>query len=136
MNLHDAIDQDKFIIDDRAFTDDEIQAMDIDALETLKMQIVKKISGLCAAVKEKQLECAQGRESASKEWHMRRVRALSINQRVLTYVNALLKRRFRMSRTTGDYFINKAKDILPRDVFNHILNDARQEMANAGISKP
>jgi hypothetical protein len=136
MNLYDAIDQDKFIIDDRTFTDDEIQAMDIDALETLKMQILKKINGLSAAVKEKQLECARGGESESKEWHMRRIRALSINQRVLTYVNVLLKRRLRMSRTTGDHFINKAKDILPRDVFDRILSDVRQEMANTGISNP
>jgi hypothetical protein len=32
MNLHDAIDQNKFIIDNRTLTDDEIQAMDVDAL--------------------------------------------------------------------------------------------------------
>jgi hypothetical protein len=133
MNLYDAIDQDKFIIDDRTITDDEIQAMDIDALETLKMQILKKINGLCAAVKEKQLECARGGESESKEWHMRRIRALSINQRVLTYVNSLIKKRIRKARSIGDCFMDQAKVLLPREDYEGILSGAYQEMKNRRI---
>jgi hypothetical protein len=128
MNLHDAIDQNKFIIDDRTFTDDEIQAMDIDALETLKMQIVKKITGLSASIKEKQIEYAHGGKSASKEWYMSRKLALSINQRVLTYINSLIKKRLRKARSIGDYFMDQAKASLPREAYENILTNAHNEM--------
>jgi hypothetical protein len=128
MNLHDAIDQNKFIIDNRTITDDEIQAMDIDALETLKMQIVKKITGLSASIKEKQIEYASGGKSASREWYMIRKSALSINQRVLTYINSLIKKRLRTNRNISDYFMSQAKVLLSRETFEHILNNARQEM--------
>jgi hypothetical protein len=135
MNLQDAIDQNKFIIEDRTFTDNEIQAMDIDALETLKMQIVKKITGLSASIKEKQIEYAKGGKSASKEWYMSRKNALSINQRVLTYVNSLIKKRFRTSRTISDYFMNQAKALLPREEFESILSNAHQKREAENASK-
>jgi hypothetical protein len=45
------------------------------------------------------------------------------------------EKRLRMNKTTGDHFMNKAKDILPLDVFKRILSDAHQEIANAGTSK-
>lgn len=128
MNLHDAIDQNKFIIDDQTLTDDEIQAMDIDALETLKMQIVKKITGLSASIKEKQIEYAQGGKSASKEWYMSRKHALSINQRVLTYVNSLIKKHLRKARSISDYFMDHARVSLPREEYDSILTSAHNEM--------
>jgi hypothetical protein len=128
MNLRDAIDQSKFIIDNRTFTDDEIQAMDIDALETLKMQIAKKINGLSVALKEKQIEYAQGGRSASKEWYMSRRLALSINQRVLTYVNSLIKKRLRTAKRISDYFMAQAKVSLPRESYESILTSAHHEM--------
>jgi hypothetical protein len=129
MNLYDAIDQNKFIIDGRTLADDEIQAMDIDALETLKMQIVKKIAGLSASIKEKQIEYAQGGKSASKEWRMSRKLALSINQRVLAYVNSLIKKRLRTSRSIGDYFMDEAKIFLKPNNYEAILKNARHEMS-------
>jgi hypothetical protein len=129
MNLHDAIDQNKFIIDNLTLTDDEIQAMDIDALETLKMQIVKKINGLSASIKEKQIEYASGGKSASKEWYMSRKSALSINQRVLTYVNSLIKKRYREARTISDYFMGQAKLFLKENDYETILINAQREMA-------
>jgi hypothetical protein len=128
MNLHDAIDQNKFIIDDRTFTDDEIQAMNIDELETLKMRIVKKITGLSASIKEKQIEYARGGKSASKEWYMNRKLALSINQRVLIYVNSLIKKRLRKARSIGDYFMDQAKASLSREAYENILTSAHNEM--------
>jgi hypothetical protein len=129
MNLRDAIDQDKFIIDDRTFTDAEIQAMDIDALETLKMQITKKITGLSAALKEKQIDYASYGKGTSKEWYMKRRHALSINQRVLTYVNFLTRKRLRRERSIGDCFMNQAKVLLRQNDFDAILKNARDEMA-------
>jgi hypothetical protein len=135
MNLYDVIDQSKFIIDGRTLTDDEIQAMDIDALETLKMQIVKKITGLSASIKEKQIEYAKGGKSASKEWYMNRKLALSINQRVLTYVNILIKKHLRKARSVGDYFMEQAKVCLPREKYESILTGAYNEMKTRGDGK-
>jgi hypothetical protein len=128
MNLYDAIDQNKFIIDDITFTDDEIQDMDIDALETLKIQILKKITGLSAAIKEKQIEYARGGNSASKEWYMNRRLALSINQRVLIYIKSLIKKRLRKARSISDYFMDQAKVNLPREEYESILTSAHNEM--------
>jgi hypothetical protein len=132
MNLHDAIDQNKFIIDNRTLTDDEIQAMDVDALETLKMQISKKINGLSASIKEKQIEYASEGKSASKEWYMRRMSALSINRRVQTYVNSLMKKRLRKTKSIGDYFMDQAKVALPREEYESILTNAHNEMKTMG----
>jgi hypothetical protein len=123
MNLRDAIDQNKFIIEGQTFTDDEIQAMDIDDLETLKMRITKKINGLSASI------YVGGGKSAPKDWYMSRRSALSINQRVLTYVNSLIKKRFREARSIGDYFMDEAKVFLRPKDFEDILKNARNEMA-------
>ncbi len=128
MNLHDAIDQYKFIIDDKTLTDDDILAMDLDELETLKMRITKKISSISASIKEKQIEYASGGESASKKWYMSRKNALSINQRVLTYINSLIKKHLRKSRTISDHFMEQAKVLLPHEEFESILSSAHQEM--------
>ena len=123
MNLHDAIDQSKFIIENRTLTDDELQAMDIDDLETLKLQIVKKITGLSASI------YAQRGKSASKEWYMNRRLALSINQRVLTYVNSLIKKRHRKARSISDYFMDEAKLFLKPKEYETILRNAHREMS-------
>jgi hypothetical protein len=129
MNLYDVIDQNKFFIDGLTLTDEEIQAMKAEALETLKMRITKKITGLSAAIKEKQIEYAQGGKSASKEWYMSRRSALSINQRVLTYVNSLIKQRRRSVKNFGDCFMDQAKAKLPREVFESILTGTYNEVA-------
>jgi hypothetical protein len=100
----------------------------IDTLETLKMRIVKKISGLSAAIKEKQIECDKWGTSISKEWYMSRRYALSINQRVLTYVNSLIKRHLRKARSIGDYFMDQAKASLPREEYESILTSAHSQM--------
>ena len=130
MNLNDVIDQNKFVIYGRELTDDDIQAMDIDELETLKMQINKRISGLSASIKEKQIEYANDGISASKEWYMSRKYALSINQRVLTYVNSLVRKRLRAGRSISDYFMDQAKTYLSPKEYGNILNNAHKEMGN------
>jgi hypothetical protein len=52
MTLRDAIDKDQFIIEKVCYLDEELKVMSLDELETLKMQITKKISGLSLALKE------------------------------------------------------------------------------------
>ena len=128
MNLRDAIDKDVFMIDDDRYTDADFQAMSIDELETIKLRINKKISSLSAAISKKKMDYASGGEGASKDWMLSYRSALSINERVLTYVKNLIKKQIRMSKTTGDCFMEKARVVLPREVFEQILRNAQSEM--------
>ena len=128
MTLHDAIDQDVFKIDDDQFTDADFQAMPIDELETIKIRINKISSGISAAIAERKIDYANGGKGTSKEWYMRHRTALSIYQRVLTYVNNIIKKRRRAGRTVSDYFMEQAKTVLPRKDFELILSNAHQKM--------
>jgi hypothetical protein len=130
MNLHDAIDQGVFNIDDNQYTDSDLQAMSVDELETLKLRINKKISGLSAALREKQIEYSNGGKGAEKEWYMNRKIALSINQRVITYVNSLIRNHRRLERNISDYFMEQAKIVLAREDFELILSKAQREKEN------
>jgi len=127
MTLHDAIDQDVFKIDDNEYTDADLQAMSLDDLETLRVRINKKISGISAIIKEKQIEYANGGEGWTKEQFRRHRSAMSINQRVLSYVNSLIKKHRISGRTTSDYFMEQAKAYLPLDVYDRILSRAREK---------
>ena len=128
MTLRDAIDRDLFIIDGCQYTDAYIQRMALDDLETLKMRINKKISGLSASIKEKQIDYASGGERAAKKWYMDRRLALSINQRVLAYIKCLIKKRLREGRKISDYFMDEAKTALPPGEYDRILHNAQREM--------
>jgi hypothetical protein len=132
MNLKDAFDQEIFVIDDKEYTDEDFQTMSLDDLETIRLLINKKISGLNAAISEKKMDYADGGKGASKEWRMRYGSALSINKRVLTYVKHLINKRNRGERKISDYFMEAAKFILPRGDFENILTKAHQEMRNRG----
>jgi hypothetical protein len=127
MTLRDAIDQDVFNIDDTQYTDADLQVMSADELETLKMRINKRISGLSAAIKGKQIDYSNGGKGAEKEWFMNRKIALWINQRVFDYVNFLIKNRRRLERNISDYFMEQAKTVLPRNDFELILSKAQRE---------
>jgi len=128
MNLKDAFDQDKFVIDGGQYTDEDFKAMSLDDLHAFKMRINKKINGLSSAIAEKKIDYANGGEGASKDWYMRHRSALSINQRVLTYVNYIIKKRHRSDRKIGDYFMAEAKQYLSPPVFDRILTKAHLEM--------
>jgi len=127
MSLRDAIDQDKFIIDEHKLSDSDIQAMSIDELETLKLRINKRISGIESSIKEKQNEYASGGQRASREWYKNKRNALSINKRVLSYVNSVVKQRIRTSRSISDYFMDQARAILSKKDFELILGNAHRE---------
>jgi hypothetical protein len=114
MTLKDAIDKDQFIIEKVCYLDDELKTMSLDELETLKMQITKKISGLSLALKE-----TNGNFSMGKK------RALYINQRVLVYVNSLIKKHGQKKTSLADHFFVQAREILPPMLFEQILNEAQ-----------
>ncbi len=125
MSLKDAIDRDEFIIDGENITDDNLQKMTIEDLWLLKIRINKKISMIAALIKEKQTGLNVSGEKEAKDWYVRHRRSLSINQRVMAYVNILIKKRARAERSLGDYFKDRAKVILPRELFETILNQAK-----------
>ena len=125
MNLRDAIDQDIFRIDDDQYSDADFLAMTLDELETIKLRISKKISGLSVAVARRK------GERASSDRYLICRSALSINERVHIYVKNLMKQRQRMRKTLGDCFMGKAEGVLSREVFESILSMAYQEMEAA-----
>jgi hypothetical protein len=124
MNLRNAIDQNIFIIDDITYTDEEIQAMTTEELENLKMRINKKICGISASIRESRVDYYSGRKPSPPNRYLNRKLSLSINQRVLAYVNSLIKMRRRTERSISDYFMDSAKNILPTKDYELILKDA------------
>jgi len=128
MTLHDAIDKDVFTIEDSQYTDADFQKMTVDELETMRLRISKKISGLSTAIAGQKIDYANGGKGSSKDSYLRHRSALTINQRVLTYVNTLIKKHLRASRTISDYFMDQAKTNLPRKDFELILSKAHQQM--------
>ena len=79
MTLKNVFDQDYFSIDGKQYTDEDMKAMSFDDLETLKMLINKKISGLSTAIMEKKMDYANGGPGATRDWMKRHKNALSIN---------------------------------------------------------
>jgi hypothetical protein len=128
MTLHDAIDKDHFIIDENQYTDFDLQEMPLDELESLKMRINKKISGISASIKGSQIDFANTGKRAPRDWYMNNKLSLSINQRVLVYINILIKKRRRSERSISDFFMDSAKSILSTQDFNFILNNAHDKM--------
>ena len=112
MTLRDAIDKDNFYIENISYSDDDLKAMSIDGLETLKMRITKKISGLSLSLKEKQND---GFSNNGQK------RALYLNERVLDYVNFLIKNHRQKKQSLEHYFLEHARQVLPPMLFAQIL---------------
>lgn len=114
MTLRDAIDKDQFFIENIAYADHDLASMTLERLETLRMQIQKKIDGLTLSLKEKQ----------DDNFGSGRKRALYINRRVLVYVNHLIKKSS-SKISLANYFFEYARDMLPPVMFEQILNEAQ-----------
>jgi hypothetical protein len=120
MTLRDAIDKDHFYIENISYSDNDLKVMSLEELETLKMQITKKINGLSLSLKEKQDDSFNGG----------RKRALYINQRVLVYVNSLIKKHGQKKTSLADHFFVRARATLPPMLFEEILNEAQASANN------
>jgi len=128
MNLKNAIGKDAYRIEEDIYGDGELLGMSTDGLEALKMRINRKIDGLSAQLREKQIDYCNGGAGADRDWYVRHKSAQSINRQMLSYISALLKRRYRAERNIGDFFMDKAKAFLPGRDFEAILAGARMEM--------
>ncbi|GMO39955.1 MAG: hypothetical protein Pg6C_00640 [Treponemataceae bacterium] len=89
------------------------------------MRIGLKINSLSLAIREKQIEHSEGGAGSTKEWYVKRKYALAINQRMLPFINILIKQRRRSERSIGDLFMDQARLILPQNDFENILENAR-----------
>jgi hypothetical protein len=128
MELHDAVGKDIFIIDDDQYTDRDLKAMSLTELESLKLRINFKISDLSSAIKIKQMEYASGGEGTTTKWYMNHKHALNSNQRVLPFVNNLIKMRKKESRGLSEYFMDEAKAYLKPTDYEVIFRNAKKEM--------
>jgi hypothetical protein len=73
-------------------------------------------------------EYANTGKGTSKEWYANHKYLLSINEKVLPYINSLLKQRRRSERNLGDVFMDQAKRILASKDFDAIFIQAQNEM--------
>jgi len=128
MTLKDAFDQEVFVIEDKEYTDEDLQAMSLDDLTTLKMLINKKISGLAAAIAEKRMDYANSGKRTSTNWTIRHRNAMSINQRVAAYINYLIRKHYKSDKKFSDYFLAAARLYLSQADYDSILAMANQEM--------
>ena len=130
MKLSDAIGKDVYFIENDEYTDADFENMPIDELERLKMRVSLKINALASAIKAKQIGHSQGGEGATQEWYINHRHALTINQRILPFINLLYKRR---RKSISDCFMDQARLVLPKDDFENIMKNARdaREEGNA-----
>jgi len=106
--------------------------MTTDELETLKMKVANKISGLAEKIRNKQIEYANGGEGASAEWYANHKHVLSINEKFMPYINSLLKQRRRAERNIGDAFMDEAKRTLAAKDFDLIFLRAQKRIQTGG----
>ena len=128
MTLNDVIGKDIFFIDNDRYNDDDIKRLSTENLEKLKLRITNNINSLSTVIKNKQIEYATGGEGCSADWYIKRKHILSLNQRVLPYVNILIKKRRQDERPLSEYFMNLAQNELPAWQYGQILNAAKNEM--------
>jgi hypothetical protein len=131
MSLRDAIGKDIYIIEENQYTDADLKKMSVEDLEQLKLKVTLKISSLSLAMKAKQADYATGGTGTTKEWYINHKYALHINQRVLPYINALIRGRLKetRNRSISDYFMDEARAFLKPNEFETILRNAQQEMS-------
>lgn len=127
MSLKDAIGRDIYTIDNDTFSDFDLQSMSTEALESLKLRINNLIGILSSDIKVKQIEYSNGGMGATKEWYVKHKRALSINQRVLPYINGLIKQRSKGERAISDFFMDTARAVLSQKEFEGIMAIAQRE---------
>ena len=121
MNLTDAIGKDIFIFEDKQYADGDFLKMTSEELATFKARLNLKATNIADIIRErKKLE--------SREWHSRRKYALSLHNKMIPYVNYLLKRRYKSERNLGDCFMDQARLVLPAGDYEKILTNAEKEL--------
>ena len=120
MRLTDAIGKEKFIFGDNEYTDDDFMKMSSEELATLKARINLKVTNIADIIEEK-------KETETKDWVKRRKYVLSLYNKMIPYINSLLKQRHKIERNLGDCFMDQARIILSSEQYELILSNAGRE---------
>ena len=120
MRLADAIGKEKFIFEHKEYTHDDFIKMSSEELTTLKARINLKVTNIADIIKEK-------KETESEDWLKRRKYVLSLYNKIIPYINELLKQRHKIERSLGDCFMDQARIILSLELYELILNNAGRE---------
>jgi len=120
MKLIDAIGKEQFIFDEKQYTDDNFLEMSSEELATFKARVNLKIMNLSDIIEEK-------RATETKDWYKRRKYALSLHNKMIPYINSMMKRRHKIERNLGDCFMDQARIILPTEDYEMILTNAGRE---------
>ena len=121
MNLKQAIGKEQFLFEDKEYIDSDFLEMSSEELTTFKARILLKVSNIEDLIAEK-------RETESVDWYKRKKYAKSLLNKMIPYINSLLKRRHNMEhemgRKIGDCFMKQAKQILPAKEYEAVLDSA------------
>ena len=120
MRLTDAIGKEIFIFEDNEYTHDDFVKMSSEELATLKARINLKVTNIADIIEEK-------KETESKDWVKRRKYVLSLYNKMIPYINSLLKKRHKIERNLGDCFMDQARLILSSEQYEMILSNAGRE---------
>jgi hypothetical protein len=138
MQLKQLSGKEYFKLDNNSYGDADLARMSADELKSLKARVDAKIHFLASAIKQKRIDFSSGGKGASKEWYANKKYALMIYQRILPYLNDLIKQRNRDERSLSDYFVDEARIYLPGKDFDAIMQNAEREkrlMTNSLDSK-
>jgi len=117
MNLIDAIGKDFFRFENNQYADEDFKQMSSEELATFKAKINLKITNTIDVMNE-------NRDRETRDWLKKKKYVLSLNQKMIPYINELLRKQFKAERSISDYFMDAAKVILPPHDFEKILNNA------------
>jgi hypothetical protein len=123
MTLRDAIDREQFYLDGVSYSDNDLKAMSIQKLETMKLLITKKLQGLYLALKENQTD---ENNPFTKDLINKQKRAKYFNENVLIYVNTLIKCQRSQKLSLAEYFMEHAKEILPPVLYEQVMHEAQE----------
>ena len=117
MKLTEAIGKEYYIFENKRYTDDDFQKMSFNELMTFKAKINFRITNNLEIIKK-------FRDKRSYEWLQGKSFAVSVNKKIIPYIKELIRQQYKQEHSIRDRFMDVAKEILPTEDFELILNNA------------
>jgi len=125
MILNDVIGKDTFIFEGGEYKDSDFLEMSLEELETFKARLNLKATDIADKI--------QARKKLEKpDWYAKKKYALSLTQKMIPYINFVIKQQGKKDRSLGDHFMDQAKILLPKRDFDVILSSAGRAMELGG----
>ncbi len=131
MSMIDIIGITEFEIQDKVYTDMDLERMTIDELEDLKIKVDAATVDLGTRVEAReqvspeQMERGEIPEEPFKVWHSRSKGILAQYRRFVPYLSSLIRRRRRAAKSIESYFMDVARDTMETEDFGFILLEAK-----------